>query len=126
MRKLLALAVVSILGICLTAGCGSGIKTYTEEERTISIGVNREFVIALDSNPTTGYGWEQSHDDSILKLVEDKYEADRKAAGLVGVGGTQYFRFKALKTGKTEVKVAYKRPWEKETAKQKVFNVDIH
>lgn len=45
--------------------------------------------------------------------------------GLVGAGGTQYFRFKALKAGKTGMAVTYKRAWETGFAEQKVFNVDI-
>ena len=125
MKKFTALVMIAILGTCLVAGCGDGVKTYTNSEQTISIGINQEFVIALDSNPSTGYGWEENHDDSMLSLVEKKYNPDQKAQGLIGAGGTQYFRFKALKTGETEISLIYKRPWEVESAEQKVFNVDI-
>lgn len=125
MKRLVILVMTSILAICLIGGCGGGVKTYVDAQKTISTSVNQEFVIALDSNPTTGYNWEQSHDDNMLKLVEEKYSPDEKAPGLVGTGGTHYFRFKALKTGKTEITVTYKRPWETEIAEQKAFKVDI-
>ena len=125
MKKFLVPVMMSILAVCLIAGCGGGVKTYVDTEKTINTGVNQEFIIALDSNPTTGYNWEESYDDSMLSLPEKEYKPDEKAAGLVGAGGTQYFRFKALKTGKTEITVTYKRSWETGFADQKVFSVDI-
>ena len=125
MRRFLVLVVASILAVCLIAGCGAGVKTYTDTQKTISVGVNQDFIIALDSNPTTGYDWEESHDAAMVKLVEKKYRPDEKAAGLVGAGGTQYFQFKALKVGKTSITFAYKRPWEEDIAEQKAFNIDI-
>ncbi len=124
MKRFLVLAVASILVVGLVAGCG-GVKAYVDPEKTISVGIEEEFIIALDSNPTTGYDWEESHDNSVLNLVDDRYEPDEKAAGLVGAGGTQYFRFKALKAGQTEITLVYKRPWETEILEQKVFNVEI-
>lgn len=119
------MVLTSILAVCLIAGCGGWVKTYVDREKTISTSVNQEFVIALDANPTTGYDWEESYDGNMLRLVEKKYNPDEKAPGLVGASGTQYFRFKTLKTGKTEITVTYKRPWETESAAQIVFNVDI-
>jgi len=44
---------------------------------------------------------------------------------LLGAGGTDYYQFKALKVGETEITVTYKRSWETESAEQKVFTVDI-
>ena len=124
MKKLLALVLTSIVMVSLMTGCG-GVKTYTDPEKTISVRIEQEFVIALDSNPTTGYDWEESHDPYKLILIETKYEPDEKAEGLVGAGGTKYFRFSASKTGETEVTFVYKRPWETEILEQKVFKVEI-
>ena len=126
MKRLLVTATTSILAVGLLAGCAGGIETYTDAEQTISTTVGQEFVIALDSNPTTGYTWEESYDEAMLKLVESKYEPGKQAEeGLVGAGGTQYFQFTALQTGKTEITLAYKRSWETEIADQKVFSVKI-
>jgi len=125
MKRLLVLVTALILVVCLLAGCGGGVKIYVDPGKKINTSVNQEFAIALDSNPTTGYNWEESHDASMLSLVNDKYVPDEKAPGLVGAGGTQYFYFKALKTGETEITVTYKRPWETDIADQKTFNVAI-
>jgi len=126
MKRLLALVLISILAVSLIAGCG-GVRTYVDPEEKIIVGIEDEFVIALDSNPTTGYDWEESYNESMLRLdeAESKYVPDEKAEGLVGAGGTQYFRFKALKAGQTEITLVYKRSWETEVLEQKVFSVDI-
>ncbi len=126
MRKLLTLVMVAMVAISLVAGCVGEVKTYTDSGRMINIGINQEFVIALGSNPTTGYSWQERHDESVLKLEENTYEVGEKAKeGLVGVGGVEYFRFKALQTGETEITMVYKRPWEEMVLDQKVFIVDI-
>ena len=126
MRRLLIL--VAVVAISLAAGCVGGVKTYTDSGHTIDIGVNQEFVIALGSNPTTGYGWQESYDENILELVEKTYKLGKEAEqGLVGAGGVEYFRFKALNTGETEITLVYKRPWEEPTPQDvtKVFTVNI-
>lgn len=92
------------------------------------MGVNKEFVIliALESNPTTGYSWEAIYDKTVLELVEETYELGEYAKqGVVGAGGTELFRFKALKSGKVEITMVYNWWWEQEVLDQKVFTVDI-
>jgi len=67
------------------------VKTYTDSGQAINIGVNQEFVIALGSNPTTGYGWQESYDETMLRLVEKKYKPGEEAEeGAVGAGGVEY------------------------------------
>ncbi len=124
MKKLLILMVV--LAICMLAGCVGEVKTYTDSGQTISIGANQEFVVALGSNPTTGYGWQESHDETMLELVEKTYKPGKEAEeGLVGAGGVEYFRFKALKKGEAEITMVYKRSGEEEFLEQKAFTIDI-
>jgi len=120
-RLFLLLAVVAT---CLVAGCVGEVETYDNPGQTIDIGVNQEFVIALGSNLTTGYGWQESHDATMLELVEKIYKEEAKE-GVVGAGGVEYFRFKTLNKGETEITLVYKRSWEEEILEQKVFTIDI-
>ena len=125
-----SLFLVSVLATCLVAGCVGVVETYTDPGQTVTIGVNQEFVIALGSNPTTGYSWQASYDNTMLELVggQSTYKPGEGAKqGLVGAGGVEYFRFKALKTGKTEVTLVYRRPWEEPTPQDvtKVFTISI-
>jgi inhibitor of cysteine peptidase len=128
MKKLLPLLMGVLLTTCLVAGCGTEVKAYTDPQEEIDISPDNEFVIliALDSNPTTGYSWQTSYDEAMLELVEETYELGEFAKqGLVGAGGTELFRFKALKKGEVEITMVYKRSWEEEILQQKVFTVDV-
>ena len=126
-KHLILLVMVAIL---LVTGC-TGVKTYTDSGQTINIGTNQEFIIALASNPTTGYSWQASYDETMVELVEARYEIpemekhERVKQGIVGGSGVEYFQFKALKAGKSEITLVYKRPWEEESLYQKVFTVII-
>jgi len=124
MKKLLVVVTSLMIVACLTTGCIDGVKANMNTDDRIITGTDQEFVIAVDSNPTTGYMWEASYDHSILDLVEEGYDADQEP-GLVGAGGTQYFRFKALEKGDTKITLTYKRSWETDYAEQQVFNVSI-
>jgi predicted secreted protein len=124
------LLLVAVLAACLVTGC-IGVETYTDEGQAIDTEVNQQFVIALGSNPgSTGYSWQASYDETLLELVggDSEYKPGKEAEqGLVGAGGVEYFRFKALKTARTEVTLVYKRPWEEPTPQDltKVFTIHI-
>jgi len=107
------LLILMLVAAALTvAGCIGVAKTYDDPGQTVTISVNQEFIIALGSNPgSTGYGWQESHDQTMLELVKWNYEEEAQE-GVVGAGGIEYFRFKALKAGETEITLTYEQPWE--------------
>jgi predicted secreted protein len=123
--RLLILVTVAVLTICSVTGCVGEVKTYTDSGQAIDIGVGQEFVIALGSNRTTGYGWQASYDESMLRLVEKTYEGETEE-DVVGAGGIEYFRFRTLEAGETEITLVYKQPWEGGgIGETKVFTVNI-
>ncbi|MCK4368562.1 MAG: protease inhibitor I42 family protein, partial [Dehalococcoidales bacterium] len=95
----------------------------------LRVEVNQEFVIPLVSNPTTGYGWQASYDETMLELVEKTYEPGVAAKqDVVGAGGTELFHFRTLvEMGQTEITLVYKQPWEEPSPDDvtKVFTVNI-
>ena len=125
MKKAWLLVIPLVMMLGSSFGCTEETVVYTDANQTINAEVNQEFTIALDANPTTGYQWQENHDNSALSLVTSEYKPDEKAPGLVGGGGTQYYRFKTLKTGQTEISLVYKRTWETESIEQKIFTVNI-
>jgi len=127
MKILILLAMTSIIVIFLMSGCGE-LKAYFDPEETIDSAINKVFIvlIALDSNPSTGYSWEAEFDANMLELIEETYELGIYARqGIVGAGGTELFRFKGLSTGKTEITFKYKRPLEPIIIDTEVFTVEI-
>ena len=126
MKRFLIPVAVVVIATSLMTGCVEAVKTYIDSGQAIDISVNQEFVIAIGANPTTGYDWEVSLDETILELVEKTYKpAEEAEHEIVGAGGVDYFRFKALKAGEAEIIMVYKRSWEEEGIEQKVFTVNI-
>jgi inhibitor of cysteine peptidase len=101
--------------------------TDADNGKTIKVVVGKPLTIALEGNITTGYGWQTGKIDGASVRAEGKpeYAAKKHPAGMVGVGGTFVFRFKAVKPGKSEIKLVYLRPWEKDTPPAKSFVVKI-
>jgi len=128
MKKLLILVTVVVAVTCLATGCTTEVKAYSDPEETIGISPDKEFIIliALESNPTTGYSWEANYDETMLELVEETYELGEYAKlGVVGAGGTELFHFKALESGESEITMVYKRSWEELALEQKVFTIEV-
>ena len=115
----LALLLTGLVGACLSQQP----TEYTDPIQGIEIGIGEQFIIALESNPTTGYEWEVDFDGSFLKLRQSDFTPAK--SGLTGAGGEQRFTFEGVKAGKTEVALTYKRQWEQDFADQKVFVVSI-
>jgi inhibitor of cysteine peptidase len=126
--KKLALAVIILLIVAastFTACAAPKANIYIDETRTIFTKVGEEFTIAVPANPTTGYQWKESHDASLLNLVGSEYKPSKQAKGVVGAGGTQYFKFRALKPGMTRVDFSYQRPTEGIIVDTKAFNIVV-
>jgi len=104
----------------------SEIQTYTDSSQSINANVNQEFIIALQSNPTTGYSWKSSFDSAVITQVKEEYKADEhEGEQIVGSGGTDYFTFKALQSGEIKIKFTYYRSWEQPTAADKTEEFTI-
>lgn len=97
-------------------------KTYADPNVTIEVQRGEKFQIALESNPTTGYGWEFETDPNLISLINQTFKPE---SDLIGAGGTETFKFSALNEGEAEIVFSYKRSWEEEIIEKKVFQVKI-
>lgn len=129
-KKHAFLVFLVIVALLIVAGCSSGEpQTYTNPATTINVKANKEFIIALEANATTGFAWETVFDETMLQLVSQDYVPDEYEEGMVGVGGTDHLRFKALQSGSTKIELTYKRPWEEgegEFDEHLIFTVEIN
>ena len=94
--------------------------------KELKVEKNKEFNVALQGNPTTGYSWYMSNVDEvknsnaieILNLNKyngaDDYVHDPHEPGMAGFGGTYYFKFKVKEANGDLPKLlfVYKRAWE--------------
>ena len=111
MKKAVIVIAPLLLAAMLFAGCGGGdsdgtnggAKTYTDSAETIEVKVGDEFVIALDSNATTGYAWQMAEglDEDVVELVGSEYIMDEGSEEMVGAGGVEEWTFRATGKGST-------------------------
>ena len=85
--------------------------TITETSQSIAIALHRECIIALRSNPTTGYTWTLSIEPSGVITTKSK-EFIANTSDRVGVGGTTSWLLMANRVGLTTLTFHYQRPWE--------------
>jgi inhibitor of cysteine peptidase len=89
-----------------------------------TISRSEELTIRLPGNPTTGYVWGVLANDSALlkQKGEPVFVADTDRTG---AGGRISFIFVPCGIGATRLKLAYRRPWEKETPPTRMFEVGL-
>lgn len=102
---------------CLLAGCATisntRVLTPLDNGHEVSVTVGQVLVVELPSNVTTGYGWNYRISGELLEqLGQREYMVDSHPFGMVGVGGTEIWRFKAAKAGRQTLRLDYSRPWE--------------
>lgn len=121
-KRIFCLAVLLIsLGV---VNSQAGQLYDSDKGTTVSLARGEWLFIILTGNPTTGYIWESDYfDEKILVQGEWVYVPE---SDLVGSGGTFSFPFLALQTGKTIVRLCYRRPWERGKAPLEVYEVFIN
>ncbi len=86
------------------------------------------FVINLAADPATGYGWVLTSDPgaAVWLIGGPDYTPDPLPAGLMGVGGTTTYRFRAEALGTSQLEFAYLGSWEKKNLPPaKVVRYDV-
>ena len=103
----------------------------------VKASIGKVFSIKIRGNPTTGYGWYLENVNSIdrntlepLNLNQHNsatdFVTDPHAEGMVGVGGSYFFKFRA-KQAVENLKLTFvnKRPWETTNERVATVNVNI-
>ena len=102
--------------MALFSGCGTNGTQITDADngKQITVKPGDVVTVTLVSNPTTGYSWQVMEIDNAILVQEGdpEYKQSPGSEGLVGAGGTETFRFKAVGSGETPLGLGYLRPWE--------------
>jgi len=85
-------------------------------------------VVTLESNPTTGYGWEvvETQESILQQMGEAEFKQSQTGEPpLVGAGGWEIFRFKTISAGKMTLQLVYRRSWEEGVEPLKTFTLQV-
>jgi len=98
----------------------------TERENGRAVDLNGEvLVLNLESNPSTGYGWQvRALNPGILRKL-DATEWLPDTPGKLGGPGTEVLRFAAVGRGQARLDLVYARPWET-AAPAKSFSLEVN
>ena len=100
------------------------ISTYNEFWGGITTDVGEEFAIALHRSPRLGLNWYETYDENLLVLLASDFKEYSTSSG--NVEGDQYFIFKALNQGSTEITFVYSHSFpEAQVIEEKIFEVEI-
>lgn len=86
---------------------GSAAKVYGPGD-SISVANGQTFVIALESNPTTGYAWAAAANPNATFVKSEM----ATSSTVVGAAGTQQLTFEATATGASTLTLNYARSFE--------------
>ena len=114
---------IALLSLQTLAGREMIRVNENQNGETISVETGDTLEVMLEGNPTTGYTWEVKWlDPAVIKQAQSDF-----ISGSTGLGsaGSQIFRFEAIASGETVLKLIYKRPFEKSMMPLKDFKVTI-
>jgi inhibitor of cysteine peptidase len=117
-KRFIALVVILVLAAGLfvafttqpwdRSDSATSVTVYTPGQ-SITVDKGDQFVIALASNPTTGYSWKAQANDNVEQVKSKFVQGDSK---LMGAGGTQLITFEATKRGSTTLQLDDARSFE--------------
>ena len=99
-----------------------------DADSQVPLELGQILVVTLESNPSTGYQWEVVEDpNSILEQIGDSEFVQREQTDppMVGAGGWEIFRFKAVNTGQMNLQLVYRRTWETDVEPINTFSIDV-
>ncbi len=94
----------------------------------IGLDQGQALVIALESNPSTGYRWEVVETDSSILEQIGQAEFTPSVTGdppRPGASGREKFHFQAGGPGRMTLKLVYARPWEAAVDPIKTYSIQV-
>lgn len=140
MRGKMWFAVLLVLASALlvaVTGCGrtkavggEPARDLTLEEgdsgRTVTLPKGGVVRVRLQTTPGTGFSWvESGRDDGVLERTGDEVAQESGAPKTVGGSVSETLTYKAVAAGRTQVKLEYRRVWEKDVPAEKTFEIAV-
>ncbi len=114
MKKAFPLLLLAALALGACGGKTTPAPTpslvISDPGKQIEVNAGNEFKIVIDSNPTTGYHWEQigNLDAAVVQFVSKDYRTE--GTPMPGSGGKDVWTFKAVAPGQAAITLGYYPP----------------
>ncbi len=112
--------------ILITCSQPDKIRVLTRHDngKRITCRIHQEFKIRLAANPTTGFSWQVSGEDTqLVELLRSELVPIENR--LMGAPSEQVFSFRPRHKGSAPLRLHYRRPWEKGVAPAESFSVTL-
>jgi len=111
-----------LVAIALAAGCHAAqppaalppvALTDADAGRSVDLSLGQQLLVRLASNHSAGYSWSVAEETDAVVALQQTPSYEESDATHLGAGGTETFRFEAVRTGEQTLHFAYRRPWER-------------
>ena len=94
---------------------------------SVAVRQGAPLVINLSADPATGFGWvlTSKPTDTVWLIGGPDYTPEPIPAGMMGVGGTTTYRFRAEAPGTQTLEFAYLRSWDRGAAPVRTVRYDV-
>lgn len=99
--------------------------TASASDKVLEIDAGSLIALKLDSNPSTGYGWEVKPDQKAITKVGSSFTILNNDPTRMGAPGLEILMLAAQQKGTYKVTMQYKRPWEQLTINEFSFTVIV-
>jgi inhibitor of cysteine peptidase len=101
--------------------------TESDANSTVQLALDGELIVALASNPTTGFSWSvgEDSDENLVVQGEPTFVPAGSTTPVVGAGGTEVFTFRAESTGTARLVLEYKRQFEPSVKPEQTFSLTV-
>jgi uncharacterized lipoprotein YbaY/predicted secreted protein len=96
-----------------------------DDGKTIDLEAGQMLAVRLDSNPSTGYGWQVEQVDEAVLNQQGDPQFIQPPDSPPGAGGAQVFLFTAVAAGQTTLMLVYTRPFEPDVAPVQTFTIQV-
>jgi inhibitor of cysteine peptidase len=101
--------------------------TYADKGTTVKLARSGSLIVALPSNPSTGFSWfiSDSASSNFEVVGEPRFVPPGSTSPVVGAPGTEVFTLKPSRSGTSELVMEYKRRFEPIVPPEDVFRLTV-
>lgn len=109
-----------------------GIIARTRPTLSVRLDVGDSFVFGLDANPSTGYSWDHHFEPRGIAMTvpsQVQPQADQVErygnTMICGAPTVEWFKVRAMRPGRTTMKLEYRRAWENEPVRRLEVTIQV-